>query len=323
MASGLIGLVFPGQGCQSVGMGADLFETFPEARTLYERADEILGFSLSSMCFAGPAEALNDTANTQPAIYVTTMALWQVLKPRLEGVRSDIAFAAGHSLGEFSALAAAGAIDVDAGLKLVRRRGEAMRDAGETAPGGMAAIIGLEDEVVAEIVDEANVKAGGDGASVWMANYNSPGQVVISGENETLDVALALAQERKAKRALRLSVSVACHTPLMAGASERLAAALEETTFRCPWVPVVSNVEARPLSDPDEIRSALLRQLSSPVRWVESIQHMVDNGATSMIEIGPKAVVSGLIKRIHRDTNLSSVTDSDSLNAFDEEAIRA
>ena len=323
MANGKIALVFPGQGCQSVGMGADLYETFLEARALYERADEILGFPLSSMCFEGPAEALNDTANTQPAIYVTTMALWQVLGPRLEGVRSDIAFAAGHSLGEFSALAATGAIDIDAGLELVRRRGEAMRDAGETAPGGMAVIIGLADEVVAELVAEANLEAGGDGPSVWMANYNSPGQVVISGESDTLDLALALAKERKAKRALRLSVSVACHTPLMEGASERLAAALEETTFSRPWVPVVSNVEARPLSEPDEIKSALLRQLSSPVRWVESIQHMVDNGITGVLEIGPKAVVSGLIKRIHRDTKLSSVTNSDSLNGFDEEAIRA
>ena len=321
MVDGTIALVFPGQGCQSVGMGADVIAASPEARELYERADEILGFELSTLCFEGPTEELNDTANTQPAIYVTTMALWEALSPRLERLRPRIAFAAGHSLGEFSALAAAGAVGFGDGLRLVRRRGEAMRDAGVTAPGGMAAIIGLTDDVVEEIVAQVNGEEGVGGPGVWMANFNSPGQVVISGESGALDRAIALARERKAKRALRLSVSVACHTPLMEGASQRLAVALEETPFKSPWVPVVSNAEAVPLSDPERIKAALLRQLSSPVRWVESIDHMVANGVTTTLEIGPKAVVSGLIRRIHRPTKLHSITDSDSIKAFDEEAL--
>ena len=313
-----IALVFPGQGCQSVGMGADLSEAFPKVRALYDRADEILGFSLSRMCFEGPEEALNDTANTQPAIYVTTLALWQVLAPRLEGSRPRIAYAAGHSLGEFSALAVAGAVSFDEGLRLVRRRGEAMRDAGESVPGGMAAIIGLDDEVVEEIVAAANAEANAGEAGVWIANLNSPGQVVISGSGGALDRAIALAEERKARRALRLAVSVASHTPLMAAASERLATALAETTFHRPWVPVVSNAGALPLSDPQEIKAALLRQLSSPVRWVESIQYMVGQGVTTFLEVGPKAVVSGLIKRIERSAQTPSVTDLSGVNAFDE-----
>ena len=312
-----IALVFPGQGCQFVGMGAELYEKYPEARSVYDRADEILGFALSRICFEGPTEELTDTANTQPAIYTTTMALWSVLSPKLDAHRSRIAFVAGHSLGEFSALAVAGALDIDEGLRLVRRRGEAMRDAGTKAPGGMAAIIGLSDEVVAEIVAEAN----GTGQGVWIANLNSPGQVVISGNTEVVARAIALAKARKARRAIPLAVSVASHTPLMASAVERLGSALEATTFHRPWVPVVSNAEAAPLSEPEAIKAALLRQLSSPVRWVESIQAMVAANVGTMLEVGPKAVVSGLVRRIHRPLSLHSVTDAASVGAFDAEAL--
>ena len=310
-----IALVFPGQGCQFVGMGKALYTSYEPARELYDRADEILGFPLSRLCFEGSVERLNDTANTQPAIYTTSMALWEVLAPRLGHVRDRIAYTAGHSLGEFTALTAAGALRFEDGLRLVRERGQAMHDAGEEASGGMAAIIGLEDEEVASIVADANE----DGQGVWIANYNSPGQVVIAGKKEALERAVSLARERDAKRAIPLKVSVACHTPLMEAAADRLGAALEETTFRRPTIPVVSNARAVPLSDPQEIKEALLRQLSHPVRWVESVQTMVDEGVEAVLEVGPRAVVSGLIRRIHRPLELYKVTDADSLEALDME----
>ena len=314
---GKMALVFPGQGCQFVGMGADIAEAFPEARAVFDRADEILGFPLSRLCFDGPADELDDTANTQPAVYTCTLAMWEVLAPRLESVMSRIAFAAGHSLGEFSALTVAGALDFEDGLRLVRCRGEAMRDAGAESPGGMAAIIGLSDEAVAAIVAEAN----GDGQGVWMANYNSPGQVVIAGEREALGRALALAKAHEAKRAVVLAVSIASHTPFMRAAADRLGAALEATAFRRPWVPVVSNAGASPLVDPDAIRAALLRQITSPVRWVESVEVMIAGKVAAMLEVGPRAVVSGLIRRIHRPTRLCSITDAASLNSLDAEAL--
>ncbi|MEA3408642.1 MAG: ACP S-malonyltransferase [Chloroflexota bacterium] len=311
-----IALVFPGQGCQFVGMGSKLYASYEDARALYDRADEILGFSLSRLCFEGPPERLNDTANTQPAIYTTSMALWKVLAPRLGEVCKRIVYTAGHSLGEFTALTAAGALRFEDGLRLVRERGRAMHDAGEEASGGMAAIIGLEDEEVAGIVAEANA----DGQGVWIANYNSPGQVVIAGEKRALERAVSLAEKRKAKRAIPLKVSVACHTPFMEAAADRLGAALEETAFRRPNIPVVSNVRAIPLQEPQEIKEALLKQLNHPVRWVESVQTMVDDGVEATLEVGPRAVVSGLIRRIHRPLKLYEVTDVDSLEALDMEA---
>ena len=205
------------------------------------------------------------------------------------------------------------------GLRLVRRRGEAMRDAGETAPGGMAAIIGLDDEAVAAIVDEAN----GDDQGLWMANYNAPGQVVIAGHHDKIARAVELAVEHKAHKAVTLKVSVACHTPIMRQAGERLAEALGETPLQRPWAPVVSNAEARPLSDPDAIRAALLRQLYSPVRWTESVRTMAADGVDAVLEIGPKAVVSGLVKRIDRSLARYSVTDGASAKALDWEALSA
>jgi len=312
-SAGKLALVFPGQGCQFVGMGADLYESFPEAREVYDQADEILGFSLTQLCFTGPAEALNDTANTQPAIYTTTMALWRALAPRLEELRPQIAFAAGHSLGEFVALTVAGALRFEDGLRVVRARGEAMRDAVANSPGGMAAIIGLSDEQVAEVIAEA----GGAEAGIWAANYNSPGQVVIAGRKEALERALAIAKEHKAKRAIPLAVSVPCHTPLMATAAERLAQVLEQVPWQQPWVPVVCNAEAAPLREPAAIKQALLRQLTSPVRWVESVQAMVQGGVGKVLEVGPKAVVSGLIRRIDRGLRLYSVTDAAGVEALD------
>ena len=314
MVDSRIALLFPGQGCQFVGMGQELYKESSKARVLFEQADEILGFALSEICFLGPEDVLGDTANTQPAIYLVTMALWQLLEPRLEPIRDRIACVAGHSLGEYSALTAAGALSFEDGLRLVRQRGEAMRDAGSEAPGGMGVIIGLDDETVYGIVEST-------GSGVWVANLNSPGQVVIAGENEPLQRALALAKEHKARRALPLAVSVACHTPLMAAAAERLGVALENTPFSEPWAPVVSNVSAEPLSEPDQIQAALIEQLSSPVRWVESVRTMVQNGVTRGIEVGPKVVVSGLIKRIDRSLKMQGVVDYSAVEVFDAEGL--
>ncbi len=312
-------LVFPGQGCQFVGMGADLCQAFPQARARLEQADDILGYSLSRLCFEGPSEELDDTANTQPAIYATTVILWEALAERLNGQRTCIAFAAGHSLGEYAALTAAGALDFEQGLRLVRERGLAMREAGECAPGGMVALLGLSDEVVHEIL----IQVREEGLNAWVANYNAPGQVVIAGSAEGLGRAVDLAQERRVKRALPLAVSVACHTPLMGAAAERLGAALAQTEFHAPWAPVVSNVGAAPLSNPQEIRAALLRQLSSPVRWVESVRTMAKGGVSRMVEVGPKPVVTGLVRRIDREIEVVAVADPESVHSVAEELAQA
>lgn len=309
-----LALVFPGQGAQFVGMGAGLYEQFPEARAVYDQADEVLGFSLSRACFEGPAEVLDDTATTQPAIYTTSYALWRALVARICQDMPRIGYVAGHSLGEYTALAAAGAIGFEDGLRLVRCRGEAMRDAGAAAPGGMAVILGLDDDAVAAIVADAGV---------WMANLNSPGQVVIAGEGVALERACRLATERGAKRAQPLAVSVACHTPLMGAAAERLGRALAATEIAAPLAPVVSNVTARPTADAGQIRANLLRQLCEPVRWTDSVRAMAEGGVRVMLEVGPKAVVSGLVKRIDRAIATRSVTSAEEIASLDSEVLVA
>ncbi len=307
-----IALVFPGQGCQHVGMGTALYARYPEARAVYQEADDAVGCALSRLCFEGPEAELNDTANTQPAIVATSLALWAALKPRLNGTADAVGFVAGHSLGEFSALAAAGALSTADAIRLVRCRGLAMRQAGERHPGGMAAIIGLDDDAVRQLAGEAC----GDDGDCWVANYNSPGQVVIAGAAPALERAMALARERRARRALPLAVSVACHTAYMHDAAEELNAALDDTSFRRPWAPVVSNVTASALSEPKEIKSALLQQLTSPVRWVEGVRYLAAEGVTAALEIGPRAVVSGLMARISDAIRTSGITDPDTLEAF-------
>jgi len=319
---GKFALVFPGQGCQFVGMGQELYANYPLARRVYDRADEVLGLALSKLCFEGPQAELDDTANTQPAVYVTTLALWQVVAERVQALRERpnsgwaVACMAGHSLGEFSALAVSGAMSWEDGLRLVRARGIAMRDAGAQSPGGMAAIIGLSDEAVVELVAQAN--AGED--TLWIANYNAPGQVVIAGQQPALERALSLAKERGAKRALPLAVSVAAHTPLMRAGAERLAAALEATPFQAPWVPVIQNATASPATEPQEIKAALVRQLTSPVRWVESVRAMLRQGVTQVVELGPRSVLAGLIRRIDEAVAVQSLTDAAGLEAYSWEA---
>ena len=297
-------LVFPGQGAQFVGMATGLLEGSERARDLFAAADDLLALPLTRIIQEGPAELLDDTAVTQPAILTVSVALWREIEAHCEEAPS-VACVAGHSLGELSALTVAGAWSFEEGLRLVRRRGEAMAAAGQTAPGGMGVILGLNDDEVQGILDEVR----GSQPGVWVANLNSPGQVVISGLEQPVQMALELAQARGAKRALPLAVSVAAHTPLMQAANEALAEALERIAMQAPWAPVVCNAWARPISDPQEIKQALLAQLTHPVQWTASVERMAGMGVQAALEIGPKAVLGALIRRIAPDMARLAVTD--------------
>ena len=250
--------LFPGQGSQTPGMGGDLAQAHQVARDTFAEADEILGFSLSSLCFEGPEETLNDTINTQPAIFVASLAVLRVLKS--EGWRVSPGFTAGHSLGEYSALVASGALTFAGGLRLVRERGRLMKEAGRRNPGGMAAIIRLEDQAVADICRRASQQTG---KVVQVANYNSPGQVVISGDDSALEAAMEMAQAAGARRVVRLAVSIAAHSPLMAVIADEFRQAVEAADIQTPQAPVIGNVHARPLETVMDIRQELLDQLTS------------------------------------------------------------
>lgn len=281
-----IAYIFPGQGSQYVGMGKDLCEQFPEAKKTFDEADSILGFSLSKICFAGPEEELKQTKNTQPAIFLHSVAVWRVMDP------SDAAMVAGHSLGEYSALVAAESMTFADAITLVRLRGELMQKAGEENPGTMAAIVGLDAKVVGEVTCKA-YEAG----VVQSANFNSPGQVVISGSVTGVRKAMELAKEHGAKLVKELVVSGAFHSPLMQSAKDKLQEALDSATIRDAKIPVYANVTAQPVQKAEEIRKLLLEQVTSPVRWEESIANMAKDGATNFIEIGPGKVLQGLVKR--------------------------
>jgi [acyl-carrier-protein] S-malonyltransferase len=304
--------VFPGQGAQEVGMGADLVEVYPAANAIFAQADEALGFSLSELCFNGPAEVLNDTLNTQPALYVMGVALWRVLESAF-GDKMRPTFVAGHSLGEFTALAAAGALDFADGLRLVRERGRLMKDAGEHSPGAMAAILGLDVDAVREICAEASEKSG---KALVVANDNCPGQLVISGYQEAVELALPLAAERGAKRVITLVVSVASHSPLMESITGEFRRVLDATPFNTPTLPVIGNVNAAPLQTPDDIRAELGAQLTSTVRWTESVQAMCQAGVDTFVELGPKDVLSGLARRIERSAQRVPLNSAEAVTAF-------
>ncbi len=277
--------VFPGQGSQFPGMGKELYESNGRARELFSRAGEILGFDISAIMFSGSAEDLRATAVTQPAVFlhsVITALCMDDFKPEMT---------AGHSLGEFSALVAAGALGFEDALRLVAVRADAMQKACEAVPGTMAAVMGIDFKTIEDIC------AGIDGVVV-PANYNSPGQLVISGEDDAVDRACAALKEAGAKRALKLSVGGAFHSPLMAPAAERLAKAIEDTAFKAPLCPVYQNVDARPALEPEQIKGNLLKQLTSPVRWAQTVENMIADGATSFTEVGPGTVLAGLIKKI-------------------------
>lgn len=300
--------VFPGQGSQMVGMGQDFAEAYPVARETFEQADDILGFALSKLCFEGPEEELNDTINTQPALYVSGVAIHRVL----ENLYPDAvpAFVAGHSLGEFTALAAAGAVSFQDGLRLVRERGRLMKEAGIKSPGAMAALLGLDADMVRDLCARASQQTGG---VLVLANDNCPGQIVISGDDVTLEQGLTLAKEAGAKRAVKLAVSIAAHSPLMGPASADFRKALAETAFQTPHMPVYGNVSAAPLTSVEAIRDELGNQLTSSVRWAESVTAMIAAGAQRFIELGPKDVLSGLLKRINRNATAISLNSVASL----------
>jgi len=278
--------VFPGQGSQYVGMGKDLCEQFPDAKKYFDEADSLLGFSLSSICFNGPEEELKQTKNTQPAIFLHSVALWNVLKPH------DASMMAGHSLGEYSALVAAGAISFHDAIKLVRLRGELMQKAGEENPGTMAAIVGLESGVVTEVCKNAN-----EAGIVQPANFNSPGQIVISGSVAGVRKAMELAKTAGAKLVKELVVSGAFHSPLMQSAKDKLKEALDSVTINDAKIPVYANVTAKPVTNANEIRNLLFEQVTSPVRWEEIAINMSNDGAKSFVEVGPGKVLQGLVKR--------------------------
>jgi len=282
--------VFPGQGSQYVGMGKDLYEQLPEARQRFEQADALLGFSLTKICFEGPEEELKQTKNTQPAIFLHSMVAANLYR----GERATMA--AGHSLGEYSALVYAGALTFEDGLRLVRLRGELMQQAGIEQPGTMAAIVGLEPIVVDDVCRTAS-SAG----IVQSANFNSPGQIVVSGSVAGVRKAMELAKKRGAKLVKELPVSGAFHSPLMEFAGSGLKSALEKTSITDAAIPVYANVTARPVQKAEEIRRLLYEQLTRPVRWEETITNMVLDGADLIVEIGPGKVLQGLVKRIQGD----------------------
>jgi [acyl-carrier-protein] S-malonyltransferase len=303
--------LFPGQGSQLVGMGADLAARYPAAARIYEQADRILGFEFSKLCFEGPAAALDETINTQPALYVTGIATLAALE-ELHGQINPLA-AAGHSLGEFTALTAVGALPFDAGLRLVRERGRLMKEAGEKSPGAMAALLGASIEDVHALCDQASAEVG---RPVVLANDNCPGQVVISGDGQALDRALALAKERGIKKAVKLAVSVAAHSPLMAHSAEAFRAALAMTPFETPIVPIIGNVSAAPLRTRNDILSELDTQLTSSVRWTESIQALRAMGVQTFVELGPKEVLTGLLKRIDREATGIALNSAEAVAAL-------
>lgn len=278
--------VFPGQGAQFSGMGADLYEKSAAVRELFDRADQILGFSISKIMFTGTDEELRQTKVTQPAVFLHSVALAKALG---DSFQPDMV--AGHSLGEFSALVAAGAMNFEDGLRLVSKRAMAMQKACEAVPSTMAAVLGLPDEKVEEICKST------DGIVV-PANYNCPGQLVISGEIPAVDAACEAAKAAGAKRALRLPVGGAFHSPLMEPAREELAKAIAETAFKAPVCPVYQNVSTTAITDPEQIQKNLIAQLTAPVKWTQSVQNMVKDGATVFIEVGPGKVLQGLVKKI-------------------------
>jgi [acyl-carrier-protein] S-malonyltransferase len=302
-------LLFPGQGSQKVGMGTDLYQVYPEARHVFDQADSVLGFSLSRLCFEGPEAELTDTANAQPAILVTSLAVYAALGEKAPPADC----VAGHSLGEYTALVVAGALAMTDAVRLTRQRGEWMKKAGEKAPGGMAAILNLEDAVLEEVCRQASTETGG---VVQIANYNSPGQIVISGDTTALNRAVELAKERGSRRIIPLAVSVATHSPLMAYASDGLRQAIGQVTLSTPTVPVIANVTGKPVSSQTEVEQELIAQLTSPVRWTASVQEMLARGVQRFVEIGPGTVLTGLVRRVDKDAQVANISDVASLRAF-------
>ncbi|HEU0000366.1 MAG TPA: ACP S-malonyltransferase [Ktedonobacteraceae bacterium] len=342
-----IAFLFPGQGSQVVGMGVDIFEASSSARRVFGAADEALGFSLSNLCFTGPEDTLRETINAQPAIVTVSLALLAALQEALssspslfppgadainrvptqqEALSSSWSapltprFTAGHSVGEYAALVTSGSLDMQDAIKLVRERGRLMHHEGTVCPGNMAAVIGLDEEPLQEVCREVSARSSVNGdanahvglGQVAVANYNAPGQIVISGEQSALKAAMELAKIRGAKRVIPLAVSGAFHSPVMLPAAAGLAQAIAKTTVRDAAIPLIGNITAAPLTSADAIREEMAQQIASPVQWVRTIAYLADAGITTFIEIGPGQALTGMVKRIAKGVttlNIGSVAD--------------
>ena len=297
-------LLFAGQGAQVVGMGKDLAEKFPTAKTWFDRANAALGYDLASICFHGPEPELTRTENAQPGIYLVSWVAFQLLREQAPSLKFEAT--AGLSLGEFTALAAAGAMSFEDGLRVVRQRGRFMQEACDATRGGMAAVIGLDEAPTREVCAETGVV---------LANLNCPGQLVISGKTDKIARAVELAKTKGAKRAIPLPVAGAYHSPLMTSAQAKLQAELAKATLSAPAVPVISNVTAQAHGAPDEIRARLIEQVTSSVLWEKSMRQLLAHGFTRFIELGPGTALSGFMKRIDKSAHLFNVSDAESLVA--------
>jgi [acyl-carrier-protein] S-malonyltransferase len=305
--------LFPGQGSQAVGMGAELASSVPAAASVFDQADQQLEFALSDLMWHGPEETLNETEFTQPALLVHSIAVLRAFQSQSPGFRP--AYAAGHSLGEITALVAAGALDFTDGLHLVRERGLAMKEAGELNPGGMAAVLGLDHEPVELACQAASEQNEG---GVWVANDNCPGQLVISGDHQALETATGLLEEAGARKVIRLAVSIAAHSPFMLEAAARFRRALDQVDITDPGIRVIGNVSAAPLSDASQVRQDLEAQLTSTVRWTESIGRMIEAGIDTFVELGSGDVLIGLVKRMDRSVSRIHLDTADSLSALSD-----
>lgn len=317
-----VAFLFPGQGSQSVGMGRAAADAYPAAAATFAEADDALGMKLSALCFEGPEAELTDTINAQPALLVTSIALLRALEAEIGSAAAPQTgapvYVAGHSMGEYTALVAAGAVSFVGALRLVRERGRLMKQAGERTPGRMAAVLGLDEAQVAAICAEVTGRGGSNHGVVQVANDNCPGQVVISGDVPGMEAAMAALQAAGARKVVPLAVSIAAHSPLMRPAAEELRHAIEATPIQEPRVPLIGNTSAAVLTDAAAIRAELLAQLTGSVRWTASMQRAVAGGVSDFVEVGPGDVLAGLIKRIERGAGRYSVGDAEGVAAFAE-----
>ncbi|WP_342566047.1 ACP S-malonyltransferase [Paenibacillus sp. FSL R7-0345] len=304
---GKIAFVFPGQGAQAVGMGKDVYDALPQSRAVFDKGDEVLGFSLSRLVFEGPDSELKQTVNTQPALVTASVAYLEALG--VKGLKPD--YVAGHSLGEYSALVAAGVLSYEDAVQLVRLRGRFMEEAVPGGQGAMAAVLGAEREALAGLCRSITA----EGNIVELANVNCPGQIVVSGSQAGVSAVVERVKEAGGKRAIPLEVSGPFHSSMMKEAAERLAAELQRVTFTAPAVPVVVNVTAAPVTDPEEIRELLVRQVYSPVLWQDSVEWLIANGVDTFVEIGSGSVLAGLIRKIDKTVKVIGINSLESVQA--------